>query len=185
MTNITTLNRIFRRDHQYEKFSSWVGFLIFLNNSFLHPKGNAHTAVTRNVAKFVNFPLLSCVVDQVTWFKILNAVKNVVIWIPIVTALQISCSWQPPLCFTAPRCCSRWCKIWVFSTFVNGNTYQLRDWAIWEQKTFFLQSCFILRTVFAIPQFLIWIPSLSKNWSCWKFLINSNICLFGAKTIIS
>ena len=117
-----------------KNFLNELFFWFFKNYSFLHPKGNAHKAVTRNVAKFVNFPLLSCVVDQVTWFKKLNALKNNVIWIPIVTALQISCSWQPPLCFTTPRCCSRWCKIWVFSTFVNGNTYQLRDWAIWEQK---------------------------------------------------
>ena len=138
LTNITTLNRIFRRDHQYEKFSSWVGFLIFLNNSFLHPKGKAHTAVTRNVAKITNFPLLSCVVDQVTWFKILNALKNIVNWNPIVAALQISCSWQHPLCFTVPGSCSRWCKFWVLATFVNGRTYQRWDCAIWEQKTFFL-----------------------------------------------
>ena len=88
MINITTLNRIFRRDHQYEKFSSWVGFLIFLNNSFLHPKGKAHTVVTRDVAKTTIFPLLSCVVNQVTWFKILNSLKNIVNWIPIVAVYK-------------------------------------------------------------------------------------------------
>ena len=143
---------------------SWI--FDFFENFFLHPEGQAHASVARNVAKMPNLPLLSCVMDQVAWFKILNVPKNIVNWILIVVALQISCSWQQPLRFTVPRCYSRWCEIWVLATFVNGKTYQLRDCAIWEKKNFFLQNSFILQKAFANSQLLIWIHSLSKYLFC-------------------